>query len=218
MNEDSVVLPQPETEMNLFLIDANPAHAATALYDLHVNKMILETAQILDGGTRPAMHDLQPGLDHDIVKIPTTHRDNPVIRSAGDPTVWDWAYSHFTSLLREFHRRHGHPHSYARPALLSAFNERRATVDGLMTRRGFYLAVPDRFLPESGKWTTDLALCVAVYRQAYAATKLFVGKQHRPAVWTKTVPPMWLSKIAREHAIRGPFTEDGLHYFFQRLQ
>lgn len=184
--------------MNLFVLDPDPAVAARSLSDQHVPKMILETAQILDGGTRPIMHNLQPGRDHTIVKIPPSHRDNRCIHSASSLMVWDYAWFHFRGLLEEFRERFGHYHAYHNGDLLTALKRRGDTCRPHMGKRGFCLAMPDAYKLLPGQAYAPLAEAVLAYRSYYAAEKTTFGTFSRPSTWRRC-PPLWLDR-ARQHA------------------
>lgn len=91
--------------MNIFILDTNPAVAATFHNNSHVLKMTIESAQILstahyllDGETKP----LKPThVHHPCVKWVIAGRDN-----------YDWLFQLFTGLLNEYTRRYGKIHSY----------------------------------------------------------------------------------------------------------
>lgn len=184
--------------MNLFTTNKCPFRSATELHDDHVRKMILETAQIMDGGTRHLLTDLIPGTtwaDYEIVKIPATQRDNPVILSARYRVVFEWCAEHLSGLLEEFKYRWGHEHSYAyniQRALEERFNE---VMGELRNGDKFRLAVASDIHPPG---YYRLPECVCAHQINYARHKLRIGtKKPRPAMWTRRHPPIWLVASAK---------------------
>lgn len=181
--------------MNLFVLDSNPTAAARALHNAHLRKMILETAQILDGGTRAILNDLYPGEDHRIVGIPKSQRDNPVILSARSGHVYEWALHYFQALLTEYRYRFAKSHSYDRQGMVSLFKERWYLIHRYFpSRKGFRLAMPTLY---RGRLPDHVAIHEAVgpYRSYYANEKLW-DRGGTPMLWTKTPPPYWLSTEA----------------------
>ena len=198
--------------MNLFVLDIDPVLAARALSDQHINKMILETAQILDGGTRPILADIDPTAPREIVKIPKTHRDNRIIHSVSDPDVWTYAWMHFLGLLAEFDRRFGHPHSYR--CHIHDLRDRMLQVAPRMRERGFVLAMPDQYKTADDRFAIS-AQAIRSYRIYYAEEKVVFGREGKPMTH-RTVPPIWLTQM---RAARGyqRFQDDQGRYFYQRV-
>jgi len=146
--------------MNLFVLDTNPLTAATALNDKHVLKMILETAQLLDGGTRPIMQAIQPNQTHEIVGIPASQKNNPCILSASSEIVWDYAHRHFIGLLGEYRYRYGKRHSYDTEDMRRKLTERGNSARNGMSGAGFYLAMPDAHKGRDKRGLASLAQAV----------------------------------------------------------
>lgn len=201
--------------MNLFLVDHCPTLAARALCDSHVVKMILETAQILDGATRPAAYNLHPRGHHEVVKIPASQVNNPVIRSAAALSVWDWAFEHLNALLIEYTFRYGRRHAYMDQGVPAELAERRRMVNGALPSGGrFRLAMPERYRPSDTMVATlDLGYAVAAYRRYYVAEKLGAGR--RRATWTRSPPPPWLQRKAHESGLQRRST--GRLWYFEEV-
>lgn len=199
--------------MNLFVVHQNPAIAALALSDQHVPKMILETAQILDGGTRPIMNDLYPRKRHTIVGIPPSHRDNPCILSAGSRIVWRYAFDHLVGLLAEFEYRFGHKHAYAKDGLMSALTERGKLASPGMTDRGFRLCMPGVHKTTRDTFAS-IADAVVSYRRYYVAEKAKFGALDRPSTWRLRAPPPWLDRAQEASGYRRLLTPDGRRYYY----
>ena len=170
--------------MNIFFLDVDPRLAAQAHVDKHVNKMIIETAQLLC-----TAHHLCPDteLHPDLYKV--THQNHPSarwVRECG-ANYW-WAYRLFSALYHEYRYRYGR--------LTHATHDR--------------LSVPLAFLPVSLWDTSDLSVpptppppampddlklypnpstleeSVTNYRNYYKHGK---ADLHR---WTRRNPPEWL--------------------------
>lgn len=91
--------------MNLFLPDPSIKISVEALDDKRVNKMILETAQLLS----TAIRIIDPDTDLDIYKI--THKNHPVsiwVRSTIDNYIY--ALNYFKTISDEYTYRTGKVH------------------------------------------------------------------------------------------------------------
>lgn len=113
--------------MNLFVLSECPVEAAQLQCNAHVNKMIVESAQMLstahrmlDGtpikgpsksGKRTSTHYIHPDpkLDHILYKAVHYHHPCTVwtMTSTGN---YDWHYKHFIALSEEFQFRYGNEH------------------------------------------------------------------------------------------------------------
>lgn len=95
--------------MNIFITDNDPQACARNLDDVRLNKMILETAQMLC--TVAYEH-----LTDDIIPYKSTHVNHPCtrwVRSSTDALVW--TVQHFNALYNEKLYRTGKPHlSYSK--------------------------------------------------------------------------------------------------------
>jgi hypothetical protein len=86
--------------MNIFVLSFNPERAAEMLCDTHVNKMVLESAQLLNTafpeGTTTYRH---------------THYNHPCARWVRDSKGnFAWLLKHAKAIAREFEFRFGHKH------------------------------------------------------------------------------------------------------------
>jgi len=200
--------------MNLFTLDINPANAATMFNDKHVLKMILETAQILDGGTRPIMQAIKPKGHHQIVGIPASQINNPIIKSAASTIVWDYAHNHFKALLIEYRYRYGKRHSYDTPEMYRKLAERGVAARNSMDASGFYLAMPLEYQTGRSARGATLTNAVASYRAYYASEKTTFGADKKPATWKRRSPPMWLNLSMHVAGQRRNVSEDGRYHFY----
>ncbi len=89
--------------MNIFLPYDDPALCAQYLDDLRLNKMILETAQILctasDTRGEPLINGYRP-----------THKNHPCVVWAVNFDNWCWLVDYFVALSREYFMRRGRQH------------------------------------------------------------------------------------------------------------
>jgi hypothetical protein len=91
--------------MNIFYLDQDPVKAATKLYNKHVVKMVLESAQLLC-----TAHLL---LDGDEANVPykSTHKNHPsAIWARESASNYAWLYDHMMAIGKEYTRRYGKNH------------------------------------------------------------------------------------------------------------
>lgn len=92
--------------MNIFYLSSDPVEAAQMQCDKHVNKMLLETAQMLC-----TAHRELDGDDVDPVLYRSTHKNHPSavwVRSTNNN--YNWAYCHMIALAKEYEFRYGRKH------------------------------------------------------------------------------------------------------------
>lgn len=111
--------------MNIFYLDDDPKKAAQAHYDIHVRKMILETAQllstahrVLDGeettmidkaGRRRKTYIFKDNRENLYYK--STHINHPSAKWVRESSEnYKWAYSLYIELLKEYEYRFGKSH------------------------------------------------------------------------------------------------------------
>lgn len=90
--------------MNIFYLDDDPFKAAGFMYDQHVVKMILETAQLLS----TAHHVLGSGTSEMYKKTHVNHPSAVWVRESVNN--YDWTYLHFLGLCQEYTYRYGKTH------------------------------------------------------------------------------------------------------------
>jgi hypothetical protein len=145
--------------MNIFILDLDPARAATYMFDTHVNKMILETAQLLstiNGGPYKPTHE-----NHPCTKWIGSHRWN-----------YDWLYHHGVGLCEEFRYRFGKDH--ASEDIIQALRE--PLVDIPPGASSFALAMPDEYKDSDP---------VRAYRRYYHSKERLAKwtKREQPSWW-----------------------------------
>ena len=91
--------------MNIFYLSTDPEKAAKYMYNKHVVKMILESAQLLC-----TAHVMLDGDDAD-VPYKVTHKNHPSAVWARESTYnYKWLYNHMIALGEEYTRRYGKKH------------------------------------------------------------------------------------------------------------
>ena len=89
--------------MNIFYLDACPDKSARLMYNKHVVKMILESAQLLCTAHRE--------LGNKNVPYKSTHKNHPsAVWTRSDANHYQWVYLHMMALGREYSRRYGRKH------------------------------------------------------------------------------------------------------------
>jgi hypothetical protein len=91
--------------MNIFYLSTDPEKAAKYMYNKHVVKMILESAQLLC-----TAHVISDGENAD-VPYKVTHKNHPSAIWARESTSnYKWLYNHMIALGEEYTRRYGKKH------------------------------------------------------------------------------------------------------------
>lgn len=91
--------------MNIFVVSPDPVECAKALDDLRLNKMIIETAQLLSSAAR--FHGyVGDGL------YKTTHKNHPcTLWTQHSESNFRWLVKHFEALVDERYQRTGKTHA-----------------------------------------------------------------------------------------------------------
>ncbi len=163
--------------MNVFWLDEDPRLAARYHCDQHVNKMLLEAAQVLCTAAR---HN---GYEAEFL-YRSTHADHPVTRWAGESRAnWLRLREHARTLNAEFTERYGHDDDHASWAVIE-----RIDPDAIE----FPSAEPTprpQAMPERYRRPDDV---VGAYRAYYA------GEKAAWAEWKYTDEPPWLEASPSE--------------------
>lgn len=98
--------------MNIFYTSDDPVQAARDLCDQHVNKMIVESAQMMS----TAIRRHAPELNYGIIKIyKPAYQRHPCTIWAGDSREhFLWLHSHATAIYLEFRKRYKNDHKTGR--------------------------------------------------------------------------------------------------------
>lgn len=91
--------------MNIFYLSTDPEKAAKYMYNKHVVKMILESAQLLC-----TAHIISDGENAN-VPYKVTHKNHPSAIWARESIAnYQWLYNHMMALGEEYTRRYGKKH------------------------------------------------------------------------------------------------------------
>ncbi|KYH25361.1 hypothetical protein HAPAU_20310 [Halalkalicoccus paucihalophilus] len=160
--------------MNVFWLDEDPRLAARYHCDQHVNKMLLEAAQVLCTAVR------ENGYEADFL-YRSTHSDHPVTKWAGESREnWLRLREHAGALNAEFTERYGHDEAHASWDVIERIDPDGITFPATEpTPRP--QAMPERYRREDP---------VEAYRAYYAGEKAGWDE------WNYTDEPPWLAAYA----------------------
>lgn len=160
--------------MNIFAVDKCPNISAIALCDQHVNKMILETAQMLSYVSHRYGH-------HSIYKATGPHKNHPCTVWAGNSyDNWLWLVNHGLALEKEKLFRTGKGHKSA--DVIRFYRDEECSPDKKLSGlTPFALAMPDIYKQSCPHQS---------YIDFYLKEKQFFKNNKRPT-WTKRSPPSW---------------------------
>ena len=173
--------------MNIFVLDNNPAVAATMMCDKHIPKMVLESAQMMaqalrrHGATNEQMPLTKSGRPYK-----GGHKHHPCTKWVGDSRDnFGWLANHANALCFEYLSRFGKVHACEKP-IQQMHTMYQMIPEGGLTQ--FALAMPDEYRPEpvDGEvvYHAYPKFAVKAYR-AYYHSKTF-------AKWRKgTLAPSW---------------------------
>lgn len=164
---------KPETDMNIFFLDRDPVLAALYHNDVHVTKMVLETAQLLCTVQRYF------GNDNRLLYRPT-HANHPCClwlrESKGN---YEWTYQLFLELAEQFNLRYGKQHaSYIQLKDILSIPPPELEEKGMTPVK---LAMPDQYRQNDP---------VQAYRDYYMGEKARFSTWRHPA----TIPPWFIVK------------------------
>lgn len=157
--------------MQIFASDSDPYECAKALDDLRLNKLILESSQLLSAAL--FIH----GVDKKILPCKPGWHNHPLAKwTAQSRKNYKWLYYHFLFLLQEFSWRREKHHAY-------------------LSHKNFYLGninnIPDGSLTQFINCTTfknDSSNIHEIYKK-YLILKWNNDKRHPR--WTKRGRPHW---------------------------
>lgn len=180
--------------MNIFVLDDSPKISAEYMCDKHINKMVVESAQMLctahrmlDGvetmkpsvsGKRTLRYFEMPEPDESLL-YRAAHMKHPCniwIRQTEDNYLW--LYDHFMYLGEEYTYRYGKSHKS-----IELLGERLCEAPRNLTRSGqtdFVLAMPDKYK----------TICpITSYRNYYKGDKTFAKwerNRKQPEWWNES--------------------------------
>lgn len=96
--------------MNIFYLSKDPAQAPKYLYNKHVVKMILETAQIIC--TAHQVLAEETGVDTDYIPYRKAYYNHPsCVWARQSKQNYNWLWRYFININMEYQRRYGKIHS-----------------------------------------------------------------------------------------------------------
>jgi hypothetical protein len=168
--------------VNIFFLDKDPLMAARYHHDVHLNKMILETAQLLS----TAHHQID-GMDAPQGIYKQTHVNHPSAAWARSSIYnYSWTLRLLRNLLEEYEWRKEKQHATDKLFNLLILCPKKM-VTGTFTLPP--LCMPDKFK------TANLCFddTVEAYRRYYRYAKRHDKKGKFIAHYTKREPPTWLN-------------------------
>lgn len=157
--------------MNIFYLSPNPAICSQWYHDVHLNKMLLESCQI--------MATVRHGAGMAAPYKPT-HRNHPsVIWAGANQLQYNWVQQLAYELYREWQFRFNKPHA--------CFVAWQAMYTAIPFLEFFPWQDPPQVMPEVYRGPD----CATAYRRYYIVEKL---NQSRPATWTGRDLPTFISE------------------------
>lgn len=178
--------------MNIFYVDSDPVVAAQSLFDTHVVKMIVESAQllstahrILDGietieynkaGSRMRRWHFPEGDIREEILYKSTHFNHPsAIWVRESCANYQWLFQHWIALMQEYTHRYGKNHASERLICYLANSPSNISIKPF---RQVTPAMDDAYI-----------ICkdsIINYRNYYIKSKMSL------MAYTNRQPPLWL--------------------------
>ena len=179
--------------MNIFIVDCNPNEAAKQLPDKHINKMPLETAQMISVIYSPWYYNWGTIPKKDGTPYSTTKgafRNHPCTQwAAKEMCNLAWLIKHGFALCDEFSERFGKTHSCEKTLCVATeiFKERtKEDLNIWENVKGFVRAMPDELKYD------DTIDTIEAYKK-YVASKSWVRDNYLRIPERK---PMWIEYYA----------------------
>ena len=162
--------------MNIFFLDKDTKLCAQGHYDIHVSKMVLETAQLLS-----TAHRLSRSPVHEAV-YKMTHKNHPSsVWTRERKSHYEWLYRLLNDLNDEFRHRRGKDH-------MSWVNLRHHLSDTPDLPNNEWLRDPPQCMPENYSDPDT----VTAYRNYYTDGK------RRLKAYTNRAVPVWMNEGATD--------------------
>lgn len=172
--------------MNIFALSDCPQESAQSLFDCHVVKMIVETAQLLAS----AQHVLELGFHLNPLCPKLTHKNHPcAIWTRESIGNYDWLIQHLICLLHEYTFRYNKIHAMNKlPELMFISFDLRNKFPNQFKRTPFAQAMPEKYKSDNA---------IEAYRSYYATEKIKRSDGAIMMKYTNRKPPEWLSEIVK---------------------
>ena len=159
--------------MNIFYLDRNPYKASKMLMDVHLRKLLVETAQLL------CTHDILCGKER---PLKPTHRNHPCRVCLSEEDNYKWLVTYMRGMLNEYYHRFHKFHAYE-----SLWNRFYANDMLDVSRHSEYRSFP-QCMPD--EWKRDDT--VEAYRLYYRWKKFDFSMRNISTKYTNREKPEWL--------------------------
>lgn len=169
--------------MNIFYLDSNPQLAAQYHHDIHLRKMILETAQLLS-----TAHHVFNSFHKDKV-YKQTHTNHPSavwVRSNLSAYKWTWKLLNELCLEYEYRFDKRHKTDIELVDILSHEPIELCKIKTFPTQPP--LCMPDEFKIEND--------AIKSYRNYYKNKKMTDKNGKNIGIWSKREIPFWINNVA----------------------
>ena len=172
--------------MNIFALSDCPQESARSLFDCHVVKMVVETAQLLAS----AQHILELGFHLNPLCPKLTHKNHPCAIWARESIAnYNWLVQHLICLLHEYSFRYNKIHAMNKlPELMFINFDLRHKFPNPFNRTPFAQSMPEKY---------KLDNAIEAYRSYYATEKIKRSDGAIMMKYTNRKPPEWLSEIVK---------------------
>jgi hypothetical protein len=173
--------------MNIFFLDKDPVIAAQSQFDIHVNKMMIESAQLLS----TAHHVLQSDINNKLI-YKATHKNHPMSKWVYEYVGnYEWLLAHAQALADEFKYRRKKDHKTMETIVNLHYDISK-----------FYPSCDKELLMWGNHTVTTPPLCmfdqykkecvIESYREFYKNAKLKDSRGIPMNIFTRRKPPEWL--------------------------
>ncbi len=182
--------------MNIFYLDKEPSLAAEYLHDTHVNKMLLETCQILSTTHHyfgDKFENWSKHVKYRAEPYKSTHINHPCCAWArANYFNYNWLVIYADCLAKEFKFRKSKEHKCGGVAEYFAKNRLNDDLPFMVSTKVFMTRIP-LCMPEEFHIPNDP---VGSYRNYYNKVKFQDKNDKRMDTWTKREKPFWWVDIS----------------------
>ena len=168
--------------MNIFALDNDPSVAASLHCDQHVNKMLIESTQLLCNAIRSA------GIPSDIPIYKPTHVNHPCsiwVRSGRENA--QWLFTLISYLNMQYKHRFLKQTNHASYTIANGISPYMSRLAALGQRTPFIQCMPEEYRITENP--------VMAYRDYYLGEKLKFAR------WKRGIPTLFLNEYNRIHNI-----------------
>lgn len=164
--------------MNIFRTSHCPIQSAMNLCDVHVNKMIVESAQLL--------YTSHWKLDKAATRMKPTHIGHPCVTWVCKSSAnYEWLYLHFLALLDRYNKRKGKVHACQQDA------DVLANIPNNLVNREETIA--PKCMPDMYKHLPITEAYQVYLKDKYISWQTRTDKKRIKVVFSNTTKPTWLT-------------------------